>query len=52
MKMSKHNRNRSIFGSQHMPLVIPPKIKNSMMLYEQFEKLKYKGRNIEFWCKG
>lgn len=46
-----------------MLLEIPPKMsissfmgflkgKSSTMLYEQFEKLKYKDRNIEFWCKG
>ena len=47
----------------HMLLSIPPKYsvskfmgylkgKSSTMLYEQFEELKYKYRNREFWCKG
>ena len=26
--------------------------KSSTMLYEQFGKLEYKYRNLEFWCKG
>ena len=26
--------------------------KSSTMLYEQFEELKYKYRNREFWCRG
>ena len=47
----------------HMLVEIPPKIavfsfmgylkgKSSTMLYEQFDELKYKYRNREFWCKG
>jgi len=47
----------------HMLLEIPPKIavssfvgylkgKSSLMIYEQFQNLKYKYRNREFWCRG
>lgn len=47
----------------HMLISIPPKIavssfmgylkgKSSVMLYEQFEEMKYKYRNREFWCRG
>ena len=47
----------------HMLVEIPPKYpvssfmgylkgKSATMLYEQFEKLKYKYRHREFWCKG
>ena len=47
----------------HMLVEIPPKYsvssfmgylkgKSATMLYEQFESLKYKYRNREFWCKG
>lgn len=46
-----------------MLLEIPPKIavssfvgylkgKSSLMIYEQFQNLKYKYRNREFWCRG
>ena len=46
----------------HMLLEIPPKIavssfvgylkgKSSLMIYEQFSNLKYKYRNLEFWCR-
>ena len=47
----------------HMLLEIPPKYsvssfvgflkgKSSLMLYERFPELKYKYRNLEFWCRG
>ena len=47
----------------HMLLEISPKIavssfvgylkgKSSLMIYEQFQNLKYKYRNREFWCRG
>ena len=46
-----------------MLVEIPPKMavsgfmgylkgKSSTMLYEQFDELKYKYRNREFWCRG
>lgn len=47
----------------HLFVEIPPKLsvsgfmgylkgKSSTMLYEQFEELKHKYRNREFWCRG
>ena len=47
----------------HIFVEIPPKYsisgfmgylkgKSSTMLYEQFDELKYKYRNREFWCRG
>ena len=47
----------------HMLVEIPPKVavssfmgylkgKSSLMIYEQFPELKYKYRNLEFWCRG
>ena len=47
----------------HMLLEIPPKMsvsgfmgylkgKSSLMIYEQWENMKYKNRNREFWCRG
>ncbi len=47
----------------HMLVEIPPKEsvsgfmgylkgKSSLMIYEQFLKLKYEYRNREFWCRG
>ena len=47
----------------HMLVEIPPKLsvasfvgylkgKSSLMIYEQFEELKFKYRNREFWCRG
>lgn len=47
----------------HMLVSIPPKVsvssfmgylkeKSSLMLYEQYGDMKYKYRNLEFWCRG